>query len=101
MVAGMAALVGGDRKSAVEFARRTLDAPVTEALPYPICNARPWPMNWQLPTILAACLLREGDRDVVVELLERYSRITISDRDRWLADVALIRLGKMPAWARG
>ena len=58
MVAGMAALVGGDRKSAAEFARKALDAPATEALQYPIRNARPWPMNWQFPTILAARLLR-------------------------------------------
>jgi hypothetical protein len=41
-----------------------------------------------------------GDRDVVVELLEHYSRVTIADRDRWLADIALIREGKMPIWAR-
>ena len=58
MVAGMAALVQGDRKAAAEFARKAIDAPATEALQYPFRNARAWPMNWQFPTILAARLLR-------------------------------------------
>jgi hypothetical protein len=98
MVAGMSALAGGDKAAAVEFARKAMDAPPTEALRYPIVNARPW-SNWHYPHMLVAQLLREGDRDAAADIVERYSRLVIADRDRWLADSAMVRQGGTPAWA--
>jgi hypothetical protein len=89
------------RKAASAYLLKAAEAPVTEALKYPIVNARPWPMNRHFPSVLAAALLKAGQRDAVVEFLESYSRITVAGRDRWLEDIALIRQGKLPSWAKG
>jgi hypothetical protein len=99
MVLGMEAIQSGDSKAASSYLLKAAGAPVTEALKYPIANARPWPMNWHFPSILAAALLKSGQRDTVVEFLESYARITVAGRDRCLEDIALIRQGKLPSWA--
>ncbi len=60
MVAGMAALVRGDKTTAIQSARNAMDAPPTEALRYPIVNGRPW-SNWALSGH-AHCPIAEGRR---------------------------------------
>jgi len=97
MVAGMAALVRGDKTTAIQFARNAMDAPATEALRYPIVNARPW-SNWHYPEMLIARLLKEGDRDAAADIAERYSHMVTGDRERWVDTLAIIRKGDMPAW---
>ena len=99
MVAGMSALVAGDKASAVQFALKAMEAPPTEALRYPIVNARPW-SNWHYPDMLVARLLRDGDRDDAADIAERYSRIVVADKDRWVAVVATIRKGDTPKWVQ-
>lgn len=100
MVLGMAAIKNGDAKTAAAYLLKAADAPATDALKYPIVNARPWTMNWHFPATLASALLQAGERDAVLAFLEKYARITVSDRGRTLADMALIRSGKLPAWAQ-
>jgi beta-lactamase regulating signal transducer with metallopeptidase domain len=100
MVLGMAAVKNGDPKTAAQYLLKAADAPATDALKYPIVNSRPWPMNWHFPAALASALLQAGERDAVLAFLEKYARITVSDRGRTLGDIALIRGGKMPAWAQ-
>ena len=96
MVLGMAAMRNGDAKSAAAYLLKAADAPATDALRYPIGNARPWPTIWHFPDTLAAALLQAGERDAVVAFLEKYARITVSGRGRTLLDIALIRSGKLP-----
>ena len=100
MAAGMSAAQAGDPKAAAMYLLKAADAPATDALKYPIVNARPWRMNWHFPTILETALLKAGQRDAVLDFLERYSRMSVPDRDRCLEDIALIRQGKLPAWAQ-
>jgi hypothetical protein len=100
MVLGMAAIHNGDSKTAAAYLLKAADAPATDALKYPIANARPWPTVWHFPTTLASALLRAGERDTVLAFLEKYARVTVSDRGRTLSDIALIRAGKLPAWAQ-
>jgi hypothetical protein len=100
MVLGMAAIKNGDAKTASAYLMKAADAPATDALKYPIANARPWTMNWHFPATLASALLQAGERDAVLAFLEKYARITVADRGRTLADIALIRAGKLPAWAQ-
>jgi len=42
----------------------------------------------------------EDPPNAVLAFLEKYARITVADRGRTLADIALIRAGKLPAWAQ-
>lgn len=100
MVLGMAAIHDGDSKTAGTYLLKAADAPATDALKYPIANARPWPTVWHFPASLASALLQAGERDTVLAFLKKYSRIAVSDRGRTLADIALIRSGKLPAWAQ-
>jgi beta-lactamase regulating signal transducer with metallopeptidase domain len=100
MILGMAAIAAGDAKSASSYLLKAADAPVTDALRDPIPNARPWRMNWTFPSTLEAALLKAGERDAVVAFLERYSQMTVSDRDRCLEDLALMREGKAPSFFR-
>jgi beta-lactamase regulating signal transducer with metallopeptidase domain len=100
MVLGMAAIKNGDAKSAAAYLLKAADAPATDALKYPIGNARPWPTNWQFPNTLAAALLQAGERDAVVAFLEKYAHIIIPGRGRTLVDIAAIRSGKLPEWAQ-
>ena len=100
MVLGMEAIQEGDSKTAGSYLLKAAQAPATDALRYPVPNARPWPDNWHFPSILTAALLRAGQRDAVIEFLERYSHITVSGRQQCLQDAALIRDGKLPLWAQ-
>jgi hypothetical protein len=42
-------------------------------------------------------LLKEGERDAVVEFLEAFAQLTIMERDRLLQDAKAIREGRMPS----
>lgn len=99
MVAAMSALVRHDRGTAVAFAQKAMQAPPTEALRYPIVNARPW-SNWPYPQIFIAELIRQGERDSAADLAGQYSRIVIADKDRWVAAAAALRKGDIPEWVR-
>jgi hypothetical protein len=100
MILGMAAVAAGDAKTGASYLLKAADAPVTDALRYPIPNARPWAMNWRFPSELEKALWNAGEREAVAAFLKRYSQMTVSDRDRCLEDQALIRLGKEPSFAR-
>jgi len=99
MVAAMSALVRHDHATAIAFAHKAMEAPPTEALRYPIVNARPW-SNWHYPQIVIAQLIREGERDPAADLAGQYSRIVIADKDRWVAAAPAIRKGEAPEWLR-
>ena len=86
----------GDTKAAGAYLLKAADAPATDALRYPIANARPWPTVWHFPDTLASALFQAGERDTVLAFLE-VARITVSGRGRTLADIAPIRSGKLPA----
>ena len=100
MVLGLAAIEAGDSKSAAAYLLKAADSPVTDALRYPITNARPWPTFGSLPSTLEAALLKAGERDAVIAFLKRYSEITVSDRQRALDDLAAIQQGKPPSFVR-
>ena len=42
-------------------------------------------------------LLKEGEREAVVEFLEALARLTITERDRLVKDAQAIREGRMPS----
>jgi hypothetical protein len=42
-------------------------------------------------------LLKEGERERVVEFLEAFARLTVRDRERLLRDAQAIREGRMPS----
>jgi hypothetical protein len=100
MVLGMAAIEAGDTKVAASYLLKAADAPVTDALRHPVPNVRPWAINWRFPSTLEAALLKAGERDAVVAFLKRYSEMTVSDHERCLEDLALIRQGKVPSFSR-
>ncbi len=80
MVLGMAALEGGDAGSAAAYLLKAAEAPPTDALRYPINNARPWTMNWHFPAILTTALLQAGQGGAVATFRERYARLTVTGR---------------------
>ncbi|HEX3879082.1 MAG TPA: hypothetical protein VHW24_18980, partial [Bryobacteraceae bacterium] len=100
MILGMVAVRSGDTKTAVGYLRKAATAPVTPALRYPISNARPWLNNWRFPDMLMTALLKAGQKDAVLDFLERYAKINVEYRTRYLESIALIRQGKTPSWAR-
>jgi hypothetical protein len=50
--------------------------------------------SWMRP---ANRLLKDGEREAVVEFLEAFARLTIRDRDYLLGDAKAIREGRMPS----
>jgi hypothetical protein len=52
------------------------------------------PSSWMRPVNR---LLKEGEREAVVEFLEAFARLTIRDRDYLLGDAKAIRDGRMPS----
>ena len=50
------------------------------------------PLSWMPPVNR---LLKEGEREPVVEFLEAFARLTIRDRARLLEDAQAIREGRM------
>jgi hypothetical protein len=64
-------------------------APRTDVLAYTIQG-----LTFQLP----AWLLKDGERDSVIEFLERFAQVDIGERRDLLAGAAAIRQGKKPMW---
>ena len=87
-VLALAALRDGDRERAVRHMRDSVNVPTSEQLQYAP------PFSWLRPVNR---LLKEGERERVVEFLEAFARLTISGRDRLLKDAQAIRDGRMPA----
>jgi hypothetical protein len=82
------ALRDGDRDSAVRHLRESVQVPASEQLRYAP------PISWLRPVNR---LLRAGEREHVVEFLEAFASLTVSDRDRLLHDAKAIREGQMPS----
>jgi hypothetical protein len=82
------ALRDGDRERAVHHMRESVKVPASEQIQYAP------PFSWLRPVNR---LLKEGERERVVEFLEAFARLTIRDRDRLLRDAQAIREGRMPS----
>jgi hypothetical protein len=87
-VLATAALRDGDRERAVHHMLESVKVPASEQVQYAP------PLSWLRP---ANRLLKEGERDRVVEFLEAFARLTVRDRDRLLEDAKAIREGRMPS----
>ena len=87
-VLATAALRDGDRERAVHHMRESVKVPASEQIQYAP------PFSWMRPVNR---LLKEGEREAVVEFLEAFARLTISERDRLLKDAQAIREGRMPS----
>jgi hypothetical protein len=87
-VLALAALRDGDRERAVQHMRASVNVPPSEEIQYALSFSWGRPVNR---------LLREGEREGVVEFLEALARLTITDRGRLLRDAQAIREGRMPA----
>jgi beta-lactamase regulating signal transducer with metallopeptidase domain len=87
-VLAMAALRDGDRERAAYHMVESVKVPTSERIQY-----EP-PFSWIRPVNR---LLREGERERVVQFLEALARLTITERDRLLEDAQAIRNGRMPA----
>jgi hypothetical protein len=87
-VLATAALRRGDRERAVHHMRQSVRVPVSEQIQYAPASSWMRPVNR---------LLKEGEREAVVEFLEAFARLTISERERLLKDAQAIREGRMPS----
>lgn len=90
MTLGTLALRDGDRRKAALFLRNASRAPASEELEYSkgIVSSHHWH--------LAADLLELGERDVVLEFLERMSAISVADRFELRQAATEIRKGGTP-----
>jgi hypothetical protein len=82
------ALRDGDRERAVQHMRDSVNVPTSEQIQYVA------PLSWMRPVNR---LLKHGERETVVEFLEAFARLTITERDRVLQDAQAIREGRMPS----
>jgi hypothetical protein len=80
------ALRDGDRERAVRHMRESVNVPTSEQMQYVP------PFSWLRPVNR---LLKEGERERVVEFLEAFAKLTITERDRLLKDAQAIREGRM------
>jgi hypothetical protein len=80
------ALRDGDRERAVQHMRESVKVPTSEHIQYVA------PYSWMRPVNR---LLKQGERESVVEFLEAFAGLTISERDRLLDDAQAIREGRM------
>jgi hypothetical protein len=89
MVLGMVAMRDGDRKAAIRYLLEASKAPQTEELAYMM-----QPFTFKLP----AWLLKDGERQPVIEFLDRFAQVDIA-QSAYLRDSAQqIREGKKPLW---
>lgn len=91
VVLGMQAMRIGNRKAAVGYMLNASKAPRTEELAYgkPIQE-----FTFELP----AWLLKDGERESVIEFLERFAQVNVAQKSYLLESAALIRNGKKPLW---
>jgi len=91
MTLGMVAMRNGKQKDAVRYMLDASRAPTSEELAY----------NMQFFTFkLPEVLLKYGERDSVIEFLERFAKVNISQKTYLLESANLIRNGKKPLWYR-
>jgi beta-lactamase regulating signal transducer with metallopeptidase domain len=90
MTLGTLALRDGDRKNAARFLRNASRAPASEELAYSngIVSSHQWH--------LAADLLKLGEKEAVLEFLERMSEISVADRFELREAASEIRRGMAP-----
>jgi hypothetical protein len=79
----------GDRARATEHMRESVKVPTSEEIQYLA------PTSWMRPV---NGLLKRGERSTVVEFLEAFARLTITEKDRLLRDAQAIREGRMPTF---
>ena len=87
MILGTLAMWDGDQKTAVRFMLDASKAPASEELAY---NTAPYAER------LVKYLLKYGERETVIEFLERMAQINIIGKDSILDAAAAIRRGQMP-----
>ena len=87
MILGTLAMRDGDQKAAVRFMLAASRAPASEELAY---NTAP------AADRLVKYLLKYGERDTVIEFLERVAQINIIQKNAILEAAAAIRRGQMP-----
>ena len=81
------ALRQGDRDQAVFHLLESVKVPTSDQIKYAP------PYSWMRPVNR---LLKEGERERVVEFLEAYAQLTVRERQRLLDDAKAIREGRMP-----
>ena len=89
MVLGMLAMRDGDKKTAVSRMLAASKAPRTDELAYSL---------GYFTYKLAGQLLKYGERDSVVEFLERFAQVNVSMKAQLLEAADQIRHGKKPIW---
>lgn len=89
MVLGLIAMQSGDRKSAVKYMMDAANVTSTADLAW-----FPDSVRYKLP----AWLLREGERDSVIQFLERFSKTYAAGETELRASADLIRKGQKPSW---
>ena len=87
MILGTLAMWDGDQNTAVRFMLDASKAPASEELAY---NTAPYAER------LVKYLLKYGERETVIEFLERMAQINILGKDYILDAAAAIRRGQMP-----
>jgi hypothetical protein len=90
MTLGTLALREGDRKTAAVFLRKASRAPASEELAYSEGIASHY--HWHL----AADLLKQGERDAVLDFLDRMAAISVADRFELREAAAEIHRGGTP-----
>lgn len=86
---GILAMRTGDRKLAVDHLQQAVNGPVTEDLQY----------RSQADVYrLLAWLLKDGERESVIQFLERFAKTSVVDRDRLTQSVDLVRKNQKPVW---
>ena len=90
MTLGTLALRDGDRKKAALFLRNASRAPASEELAY--ANGIVSSFHWHLATDL----LKVGERDAVLDFLDRMAATSVADRFELRDAAAEIRRGGMP-----
>jgi len=91
MLLGMIAMYHGQRKEAVKYMHTAAEAPSTEELAY---------LQGILTLELPGWLLKDGERQSVIDFLERFAKTNISERALLLDSAAAIRNGMRPTWYR-
>jgi hypothetical protein len=91
MTLGTLALRDGDTKKAALFLRHASKAPASEELAY--TNGIVSSYQWHL----AADLLKRGERDAVLDFLDRMAAISVADRFELRQAAAAIRGGRTPS----
>ena len=89
MLLGLLAMRDHDRKAALKYLRDAAGAPITEDLAY---------FDQPITYPVLSWLLKDGERDSVIQFLEQFAKTSSVDRAQLLESAALIRKGEKPVW---